>query len=222
MQTLPTILSPWARLKKGEITCEEALRILVDKQGIVNLDLLDSEVSSRFFREVPNRSALPPVIPLLLWRNCYYLGSPVSLPRENIQKLSASTLTAIKIIPIADKSYRAWYLTRSFNANSISAASLVNPITGETEPEDISEVTELYLKKVLIQYSVLDNYRRPGQHREELSGNKRIPITSRDLDFAHISHVNLYPSSVTLRKLLPFLNSRAFIYEAIAYGTSSR
>jgi general secretion pathway protein E/type IV pilus assembly protein PilB len=153
MQTLPTILSPWARLKKGEITCEEALRILVDKQGIVNLDLLDSEVSSRFFREVPNRSALPPVIPLLLWRNCYYLGSPVSLPRENIQKLSASTLTAIKIIPIADKSYRAWYLTRSFNANSISAASLVNPITGETEPEDISEVTELYLKKAADQIS---------------------------------------------------------------------
>ncbi|MEH2410051.1 hypothetical protein, partial [Nostoc sp.] len=25
-----------------------------------------------------------------------------------------------------------------------------------------------------------------------------------------------YPSSVTLRKLLPFLNSRAFVYEAIA------
>jgi hypothetical protein len=141
------LLDRRSRLKKGEITCEDALRILVDKQGIVNLDLLDSEVSSRFFREVPNRSALPPVIPLLLWRNCYYLGSPVSLPRENIQKLSASTLTAIKIIPIADKSYRAWYLTRSFNANSISAASLVNPITGETEPEDISEVTELYLKK---------------------------------------------------------------------------
>jgi hypothetical protein len=25
-----------------------------------------------------------------------------------------------------------------------------------------------------------------------------------------------YPSSVTLRKLLPFLNSRAFVYQAIA------
>jgi general secretion pathway protein E/type IV pilus assembly protein PilB len=90
---------------------------------------------------------LPPVIPLLLWRNCYYLGSPVAPSSEDIKKLSDRTLTDIKIIPIADKSYRAWYLTQTFNANSISSASIVNPLTGKVEQEDISEVTELYLSK---------------------------------------------------------------------------
>jgi general secretion pathway protein E len=49
MQTLPTIVSPWYWLKKGEVSCEEALSILIDEQGIVNLDVLDKEVSSGFF-----------------------------------------------------------------------------------------------------------------------------------------------------------------------------
>lgn len=142
-----TFRSAWTRLKNREIDCEEALQLLVDEKGVVNLDVLDSEVSARFFREIPNRSDLPPVIPLLLWRSCYYLGCPVALTENEIQKLSDRTFTNIKIIPIADKSYRAWYLSQTFNSNSISSTSAVNPLTGETEPEDITETTELYLKK---------------------------------------------------------------------------
>jgi hypothetical protein len=34
--------------KKGEISCSEALQILVDEQGVVSLNLLDPEVSYRF------------------------------------------------------------------------------------------------------------------------------------------------------------------------------
>jgi general secretion pathway protein E/type IV pilus assembly protein PilB len=153
MQTLPIIFSPWYRLKKGEISCEEALSILVDEQGIVNLDVLDKEVSSRFFREVSNRSDLSPVIPLLLWRNCYYLGSPISFKQEDIHKLRERTLTDIKIIPIAQKSYHTWYRTQTFDVNSLSSVTLINPLTGETEAEDISEVTQLYLKKANDQIS---------------------------------------------------------------------
>ena len=141
------ISSAWQKLKNREITCEEALTLLVDEERVVNLDLLSSEVSSRFFRQVPNRSALPPVIPLLLWRNCYYLGSPVVLKKEDIKTISARTGTEIKIIPIAPKSYRAWHLTQNFNSKSISASTFVNPLTGEAEQEDITETTELYLKK---------------------------------------------------------------------------
>jgi general secretion pathway protein E/type IV pilus assembly protein PilB len=141
------ISSAWQKLKNREITCEEALTLLVDEQRVVNLDLLSSEVSSRFFRQVPNRSALPPVIPLLLWRNCYYLGSPVVLKKEDLKTISARTGTEIKIIPIAPKSYRAWHLTQNFNSKSISASTFVNPLTGEAEQEDITETTELYLKK---------------------------------------------------------------------------
>ncbi|MBE9129243.1 MULTISPECIES: GspE/PulE family protein [unclassified Coleofasciculus] len=151
MKTFPTPTlissSPWQRLKSCEITCDLALKLLIDDRGILNLDLLDSEVSHRFFRQLSNRSDLPPIIPLILWRGCYYLGSPVPLKPEDIQKLCDRTLTDIKIIPIAEKSYRAWYLTQTYNGNGINSTSIVNPLTGETEQEDITETTELYLKK---------------------------------------------------------------------------
>lgn len=147
MQTCIPVSSAWQQLKEQEIDCEQALNLLVNEQGIVNLSLLDSEVSARFFREFPDCAALPPLIPLLLWRNCYYLGSVVPLPAEEIEKLSDRTLTSIQIILIADKSYRSWFLTQNFNANAIDSTSIVNPLTGETEPENISEVTELYLSK---------------------------------------------------------------------------
>ncbi|MDY7012290.1 MAG: GspE/PulE family protein [Cyanobacteriota bacterium] len=153
MQTCILVSSAWQQLKKQEIDCEQALNLLVNEQGIVNLNLLDSEVSSRFFREFPDRAVLPPVIPLLLWRNCYYLGSPVSLSAEEIKKLSDRTLTSIKILLIADKSYRSWFLAQNFNANAIDSTSIVNPLTGETEAENISEVTELYLSKAADQIS---------------------------------------------------------------------
>ena len=147
MQASSSTLSAWQRLKKREISCEEALKLLVDAQGIVTLELLDPEVSYRFLREFPDRNSLPPVIPLLLWRNCYYLGSPVALSLDAIRKLSDRTFTDIKIIPIEDKSYRAWFHTQNLNHNQISSAPLVNPLTGEVEQENIGEVTELYLSK---------------------------------------------------------------------------
>ena len=128
MQTLPTILYPWQQLKKGKIFCEETLKILVDDHGIVNLDLLDPEVSYRFFRQISNRSDLPPVIPLLLWRNCYYLGSPATLTKEDIQKLSDHTLTHIKFIHTAEESYHAWYLTETFNLKGISDDDPIAPL----------------------------------------------------------------------------------------------
>ncbi|HBL10864.1 MAG TPA: type II/IV secretion system protein, partial [Cyanobacteria bacterium UBA11162] len=139
--------SVWQQLKNRKITCEQALNFLVDEQGTVNLDQLDPEVTYRFFRQLPNRNDLPPVIPLLLWRGCYYLGSPVSIKEADIQNLSDRTLTNIKIIPITEKSYRAWHLTQTFNGNGINSTSIINPITGESEPENITETTEIYLKK---------------------------------------------------------------------------
>lgn len=154
---------------------------MVNERGVVNLDLLDSEVSARFFREFTNRNVLPAVIPLLLWRNCYYLGSPVTLSAEGIKKLSDRTLTDIKIIPIADKSYRAWFHTQNFNSNSISSASLINPLTGEIEQENISEVTELYLSKAADQISRIKTIisgalrnRASDIHLEPMSDSLRV------------------------------------------------
>lgn len=152
MQTFPAP-SAWQRLKNREVSCEEALKLLVDEHGAVNLDLLDREVSYRFLREFPDHNALPPVIPLLLWRNCYFLGSPVTLSAEVVRKLSDRTFTEVKIIPIAHKSYRTWFHSQNHDTNRISSAPLLNPLTGEHDQEDIAEVTELYLSKAADQIS---------------------------------------------------------------------
>jgi len=141
------ISSPWQQLKRGEINCQQALETLVDETGKVNLELLDKEVSYRFLKLFPQPQELPPILPLLLWRNCYYLGSPVNVTSEIIQQLSDRTLTDIQIIPITEKSYKAWFLVQKLDLNKISSLSLVNPITKESEPEDISEITELYLSQ---------------------------------------------------------------------------
>jgi type II secretory ATPase GspE/PulE/Tfp pilus assembly ATPase PilB-like protein len=144
-------LSAWQQLRNREIGCEEALSRLVDEQGNVNRDLLDSEVNNRFFRHFPDRNVLPPVIPLLLWRGCYYLGSPVTVSSEMIREISDRTLTEIKILPIADKSYRVWFHSQNLDLNRLSSVPLVNPLTGELEKEDISETTEIYLAKAVDQ-----------------------------------------------------------------------
>jgi general secretion pathway protein E len=147
MQTSPIVSSAWEKLRKHEITCEQALNLLVDEQRNISLERLDREVSNRFFRHFPDRNSLPPLVPLLLWRGCYYLGSPGSVSAEVIREMSDRTLTEIKIIPITAKSYRIW----SHDPNRITSNPLVNPETGEQEQEDISESTELYLSRAVDQ-----------------------------------------------------------------------
>jgi type II secretory ATPase GspE/PulE/Tfp pilus assembly ATPase PilB-like protein len=153
MQTSPLVTSAWQRLRNKELTCEQALKLLVDDQGIVNLYLLDREVTYRLLREFPDPAALPPVVPLLLWRNCYYLGSPINLTPEQIRQVSDRTFTEIKIIPIVEKSYRAWFHTHNLDSSQINSQPLVNPLTGDLETESIGEVTELYLSKAADQIS---------------------------------------------------------------------
>ncbi|MEW6494559.1 MAG: GspE/PulE family protein [Cyanobacteriota bacterium] len=149
--TSASVTTAWQRLRNHEISCEGALALLVDDQGTVNREQLDQDVTHRFFRHFPDRNTLPPVLPLLLWRGCYYLGSPVTLSAQVIQELSDHTLTTIQIVPITTKSYRLWYHTQHLDPNHISATPLVNPLTGELEKEDISETTELYLAKAVDQ-----------------------------------------------------------------------
>lgn len=151
MQAPTAPQSVWQRLRNREINCEEALKLLVDSQGNLNLPALDREVSYRFFREFPDKQTLPPIVPLLLWQNCYYLASPVALADKVLRDLGDRTFTDIKTVSISDKSYRAWFHRENLNPNQISSAPLVNPLTGEKEQEDISETTELYLSKAVDQ-----------------------------------------------------------------------
>jgi type II secretory ATPase GspE/PulE/Tfp pilus assembly ATPase PilB-like protein len=151
MTTSPSIPSAWQQLRNRSITCQQALELLVDSHGIVNLTLLDREVSYRFFREFLDKEGLPPIIPLLLWQNCFYLGAPVKLSRTEVKHLTDRTFTDIKIISIASKSYSAWHHTKNLNPNLISATPLVNPITGELDKEDIGETTQQFLNQAVDQ-----------------------------------------------------------------------
>ncbi len=147
------VQSVWQQLRRHKITCEQALEMLVDTNGKVNLSLLDRDLGRRFLRDFPDPKMVPPVVPLLLWRNCYYLGSPVELSDEQIQRLGDRTLTDIKIVSISQKCYRSWFHLQFSNLQEIQATEFVNPLTGEVDNEDIGEVTELYLSKAADQIS---------------------------------------------------------------------
>lgn len=144
-----SVLSVWQQLRNNQIySCEEALGLLVDEQGNLAIAALDQDLTQRFFREFEDRNALPPVIPLLLWRSCFYLGCPIEISHEVGKKLGDRTLTEIKIIPISSESYRAWFRTQNLpDPKGINSNRLINPLTGEAEEIDIKEVTELYLSQ---------------------------------------------------------------------------
>ncbi len=146
MQSISLSVSAWKQLKRGEISCEQALRLLCNEQGSLNLELLDEEVCNRFFQCFPGQQ-LPPVVPLLLWQNCFYLGSPSGIAPEILTQFSDRTLTTVQVVPITAKSYRAWHHSRTLDLSQIQAGPLLDPLSGEQMQEDAGETTELFLAK---------------------------------------------------------------------------
>jgi general secretion pathway protein E/type IV pilus assembly protein PilB len=167
---------PWLRLQSKQITCEEAIALLVQPSGAVNFDQLSDEVASRFFRSFPSRKDLPPVIPLLLWQGCYYLGSPIELDPQTISNLSDRTSTSIEVVRISSRSYRSWYSVHSPSLGVPLSRVLTQPLSqppdslvfagtessvlpsdpfsdsssglsSDEEADNIAEVTELSLKR---------------------------------------------------------------------------
>lgn len=147
MQPNNALTSVFKRLKNRELSCEEALNVLVDSQGTINFELLDVEVSERFFRQISGRNSLHPIVPLLLWRNCYYLGSPVPITAEELKQLSDRLSTDVKIITIGEKSYQKWFRLHNLDTSRINANTTINPLTGKIEQEDITQTAELYLSQ---------------------------------------------------------------------------
>ncbi|MCU0525894.1 MAG: GspE/PulE family protein [Elainella sp. Prado103] len=137
----------WQQLKLKQISCAEAIERLVDSTGQVRLDWLDAELNARFWRHFSNRDALPPVLPLLLWQGCYYLGTPVTIAPNVIQQLSDRLSIQIQLISITEKSYRDWHRLQAFEAGQLSHYEHIDPLTGEIERENISEIAELYLSQ---------------------------------------------------------------------------
>ena len=143
----PSNLSIWQQLRQQQTTCGQALKSLVDEQGKVQIELLDWELNNRFWRNFPDKDQLPPLIPLLLWQNCFYLGSPGIISEEVLQQLRDRLNNTIKIIPVTEKSYRYWYRLQILETDRISGNSF-NPLTGQAEhDEDIVEMAELHLSQ---------------------------------------------------------------------------
>jgi len=174
-------VSVWKRLRNQEITCEEALQLLVDKRGGVRIDLLDEDVNYRFFHHFDDRKSLPPIIPLLLWHGYFYLGSPHPLTNEEIKKLSNVTLTGIRNIPISSESYLLWFLRQNLPEPSNIASPIVNPLTGANEEAHLDEISEIYLSQALDQthrinalISVALQHRASDIHLEPTEAGLRV------------------------------------------------
>jgi type II secretory ATPase GspE/PulE/Tfp pilus assembly ATPase PilB-like protein len=134
-----------AQLQNRKITSEQALQQLVSASGQVQLDLLDSDLTQRFGRELRDLIARPPIMPLLLWQNCYYLGSPVSLTPEQIQQLAYRLNSAVNVIKIDESSYQRWCKGQNSKSNQLSSSEQVSSLTGEIVQEDLTEATEICL-----------------------------------------------------------------------------
>jgi type II secretory ATPase GspE/PulE/Tfp pilus assembly ATPase PilB-like protein len=173
--------SVWKRLRNQEITCEEALQLLVDKRGGLRIDLLDEDVNYRFFHHFDDRKSLPPIIPLLLWHGYFYLGSPHPLTSEEIKRLSILTLTGIKNIPISPESYLLWFLRQNLPEPDNIASPIVNPLTGVNEESHLDEISEIYLSQALDQthrinalISVALQHRASDIHLEPTEAGLRV------------------------------------------------
>jgi type II secretory ATPase GspE/PulE/Tfp pilus assembly ATPase PilB-like protein len=147
MEATPSILS---QLRGGQITLAEALELLVNSDRQINFHLIDPDLVKRFAdsvrRFLRKNAYLPPVVPLLLWRNCYYLGSPIGLSDLEMVDLKIMLKTDVCIIPIAEKSYRNWF--RCFDVKEILEnldpvyLSILNEVESE---QDMTEAAEAAL-----------------------------------------------------------------------------
>ena len=134
------------QLKCRSITLEVALQTLVNETSL-SLELVDEALCDRFFRQLRDRTPSLPVIPLLLWQNCYYLGSPAPIASEDLAQLRQRLSTDITLVPISTTSYREWFRQQNLINNPLDASLSINPLTGETETENVSEATEFSLAR---------------------------------------------------------------------------
>ena len=135
------------QLTQGQLDIEEALNLLVDPTGTVDLDRLDLEVSQRFRRDFPNMKDLPPIIPLLLWRNRYYLGSPKPLPEPTVAQLKKRTGCEIDVRPVTDKSYREWCYKQEIDLSPLNPVRFVRIFKRTDSLKEVSTVAERLLIK---------------------------------------------------------------------------
>jgi type II secretory ATPase GspE/PulE/Tfp pilus assembly ATPase PilB-like protein len=136
------------QLRHRHISLEDALKILKDGGDLWCVDWVDADLCNQFFRKTKNTPNLPPVIPLILWQNCYYLGATSPLTPEQRRALSYCLGTDTKVFPISAESYRQWFRHYNSEHHRNSAETQRDPLTGEILPENIQETAQLHLSQV--------------------------------------------------------------------------
>lgn len=135
------------QLRHRKISLADALQILkADARGW-SLDWVDRDLCNRFFRQTKNFN-LPPLVPLILWQNCYYLGATLPLRGEQQQALSHCLGTEIKVFSIKAEHYRQWFRHYNSEQHRNSAEMQRDPLTGELLPENLQETAQLHLSQV--------------------------------------------------------------------------
>jgi general secretion pathway protein E/type IV pilus assembly protein PilB len=143
--------SAWKKLLSGTISLEKALEILVDKKGIINVDLLDPEVYERFWSSIPKRYRNRTFVPLLLWQNCYYVATPDKVSFEEIDELSRAINSDIKILSITEQSYNFCVSKLDIEVAKGNLEKMVQTI--EMKQEEPEETTSAIRKGVLKTYN---------------------------------------------------------------------
>jgi type II secretory ATPase GspE/PulE/Tfp pilus assembly ATPase PilB-like protein len=129
------------QLKRREVSLEQALNILVNPDRGVNLEAIDATFCADFFR-LPLPSSLPPLLPLVLWGNCYYLGCPIAVSAVVVEDLQRRLEATVRIVPIDELSYRKWYRDSSIDFRPPSQAAFVSLVAGASDPEDPEDMTK--------------------------------------------------------------------------------
>jgi type II secretory ATPase GspE/PulE/Tfp pilus assembly ATPase PilB-like protein len=169
------MLSLQQQVKNRSIPVDIALKTIIDEIGTVKLELLDSDLSSRFLKQLRDFSHVG--IPLLHWQNCYYLGSHQPMNQGVLQQIKQKLNAEVKIIKVDDLSYRKWYRQQTENLTTNPSSSLLD----EGDTENISELTQISLSqidnqiervKTLIATAV--RYRASDIHLEPCSEGLRV------------------------------------------------
>jgi type II secretory ATPase GspE/PulE/Tfp pilus assembly ATPase PilB-like protein len=139
--------NPLQLLKTGKISYEAAIAKLVNVDGSVNINLLDSGLSESFARKARQQTGLPPVIPLLLWQGRFFIGAPVEISEIDIKRIGNLMNMTMKVVSITKKSYQEWFLKHNIKNDRISLKDVDIPFADELAPIAISETATLKLSE---------------------------------------------------------------------------
>ncbi|WP_425218130.1 ATPase, T2SS/T4P/T4SS family [Tumidithrix helvetica] len=116
--------SAWKKLIENKITLEQAINLLIDSEKNLLQEAFDPKVHHRFIEHFPKNFEFPPIIPLLLWKNCYFVASVEKINPDVAKVLMQHTKTKIEFFRINYKSYSEFPYKLNLQNHNIYAEKL--------------------------------------------------------------------------------------------------